>query len=101
MPEVQIEVVFGLAAQQSLLSVTVATGSSVADVLAASDIEAMYPGFKFGELPVGIWGRIVGRDQIVGPGDRVEVYRPLELDPREARRQLALSGQTMGHGQKD
>ena len=101
MSELKIEVAFGLARQQTLLSVTVPTGSSVAHALAASGIEAMYPELKLDELPVGIWGRIVARDHEVGPGDRVEIYRPLDMDPREARRQLALSGQTMGHAQKD
>ncbi|MBW2472464.1 MAG: RnfH family protein, partial [Deltaproteobacteria bacterium] len=31
-------------------------------------------------------------------GDRVELYRPLEIDPREARRQLAEAGRTMRQG---
>lgn len=101
MPELTIEVAFALAGQQSLLTVTVPSGSSVASVLAASGIDAMYPEHGLDRLPVGIWGRVVSRDDVVGPGDRVEIYRPLDLDPREARRQRALAGQTMSNAQKD
>jgi putative ubiquitin-RnfH superfamily antitoxin RatB of RatAB toxin-antitoxin module len=40
-------------------------------------------------MPVGIWGKRVSPDTTVRAGDRVELYRPLEVDPREARRQRA------------
>ncbi len=40
-------------------------------------------------LPVGIFSRIVSLDTPVKPGDRVEIYRPLSLDPMEIRRQRA------------
>jgi putative ubiquitin-RnfH superfamily antitoxin RatB of RatAB toxin-antitoxin module len=33
---------------------------------------------------------------VLSAGDRVEIYRPLQMDPREARRRLAALGQTMG-----
>ena len=46
---------------------------------------------------LGIWGRLVNRDQTLEDGDRVEIYRPLEIDPRETRRRLAAEGKTMGH----
>ena len=42
--------------------------------------------------------RLVERGTRVQNGDRVEIYRPLELDPREARRQLASLGRTMREG---
>ncbi len=101
MSELEIEVVFALAERQSLLTVKVPSGSTVANALDACGIARIYPEIDLGQLPVGIWGRIVAREHVLGPGDRVELYRPLALDPREARRQLALSGQTMGHAQKD
>jgi putative ubiquitin-RnfH superfamily antitoxin RatB of RatAB toxin-antitoxin module len=47
-------------------------------------------------MQAGIWGRPVERDQAVSDGDRVELYRPLNMDPREARRRLAAAGRTMG-----
>jgi len=38
-------------------------------------------------LEVGVWGRRASLDQPVGDGDRVEVYRPLLVDPKVARRE--------------
>jgi putative ubiquitin-RnfH superfamily antitoxin RatB of RatAB toxin-antitoxin module len=38
----------------------------------------------------GIYGRVVGRDHIPADGDRIELYRPLSLDPRAARRARAV-----------
>ena len=47
------------------------------------------------DLTTGVWGRMVGRSRPLRPGDRVELYRPLAMDPREARRRYAESGATM------
>ncbi|MFO1408693.1 MAG: RnfH family protein [Steroidobacteraceae bacterium] len=38
---------------------------------------------------LGVWGRPVAPGQVLSPGDRVEVYRPLRFDPREERRRRA------------
>jgi len=85
-----VEIVLATPARQVLLALEVDQGSSVADVIARSDIGSRFPALAVDEMPVGLWGRPVARDSLVGPGDRVELYRPLEIDPREARRQRAL-----------
>ena len=38
---------------------------------------------------VGIWGRTVALERRLREGDRVEIYRPLHVDPKEARRRRA------------
>lgn len=38
-------------------------------------------------LGVGVWGRLVGPSHLLCDGDRLEIYRPLTADPKEARRQ--------------
>ena len=82
----RVEVVFALPDRQSLEAVTVDDSASVADALRLSGIEERFPDVSFDELQVGIWGKPVERTQALRDGDRVEIYRPLELDPREARR---------------
>ena len=37
-------------------------------------------------LRVGVWNRVVPLDQLVREGDRIEIYRPLAVDPKEGRR---------------
>jgi len=43
-----------------------------------------------GELRVGIWGRVRPLDTPLRERDRIEVYRPLTVDPKEARRRRVL-----------
>lgn len=101
MSEIKIEVVFALKDRQSLKTLTVESGATVADVVAASGVLDQFPDQNIERLTFGIWGRIVERTDTVREGDRVELYRALELDPREARRQLALVGRTMGSAEAD
>ena len=82
----RVEVVFALPERQCLESVTVDEDAIVADALRLSSIEERFPDVSFEELQVGIWGKPVERTHPLRAGDRVEVYRSLEMDPREARR---------------
>ena len=84
-----VEIVLATPERQVLLALEVDAGSNVADVIARSGIGSQFAERDLDEMPVGIWGIPVSRDRPVGPGDRVELYRPLEIDPREARRQRA------------
>lgn len=89
---ISVEVVFAEPDKQRLIELEVEEGATVADVLDASGIYARFESANLAERPVGIWGKIVARDAVVRDGDRVELYRPLEMDPREARR-LRAKGQ--------
>ncbi len=95
---ISVEVVFGLADKQELLTVSLPPGATAQDAIEQSGIRERFAGIDTRDLPIGIWGRVVARDARLEDGDRVEIYRPLEIDPREARRRLALSGRTMDQG---
>lgn len=101
MAEFEVEIVFASPDRQLLKSVLVAAGETVGDVVAKCGLREDFPEIEFDSLAVGIWGREVERYRPVKEGDRIEIYRPLEMDPREARRQLALSGRTMGSADPD
>ena len=97
MPEVvSVEVVFALPAVQALVVVDVVTGATAADAIKQSGLQARFPEHDLDKLPIGVWGQRVDRSYRVKDGDRVEIYRELQLDPREARRRLAQAGRTMG-----
>ncbi len=93
--EIAFEVVFALPDMQALVALTGPAGTTVAEAIAMSGIDRQFPDEQLDALPTGIWGRPVERDQRLADGDRVEIYRPLEIDPREARRRLAQAGLTM------
>ena len=81
-----IEVVYALRDHQHVVHVELVEESSVRDALGAVSRLAAFAGLDLGQMPVGIFGRIVDRDEMLKPGDRVELYRPLVMDPRQARR---------------
>ena len=81
MKSLRIEVVYALPAAAQAVTLSVPAGSTVREAVAAAGLPA---GGKF-----GIFGMIVAPDARVADGDRIEVYRPLKLDPKEARRRRA------------
>jgi putative ubiquitin-RnfH superfamily antitoxin RatB of RatAB toxin-antitoxin module len=82
----RVEVVFALHERQELIETDVEEGATVADAVAASKLTRVFPEVDFAALQAGIWGKPVARDNPVRDGDRVELYRPLQIDPKEARR---------------
>lgn len=68
------------------VALTLPGGATVADAVRASGLQARYPDFDLGALPTGVWGSFRAADHPLADGDRVELYRPLSVDPMEARR---------------
>ena len=60
-------------------------GSTVADALKASGW-ASEVGLSVETMKCGVWGKVQPLDKVLRDGDRVEIYRPLTVDPKEARR---------------
>jgi len=85
--ELQVEVVYcpcpGVTDLQAL---RLAQGATVADALQASGVLARH-GLTLPGLRVGVWGKVREPQTPLRDHDRVEVYRPLTVDPKEARRQ--------------
>lgn len=93
---VEVEVAYATAEVQSVATVEVVAGAPVRDVLRLSGLCDHFPEIDISICPVGVFGTPVDDSYRVKPGDRVEVYRPLERDPRDARRELAARGLTVG-----
>ena len=99
--EIDVEVVFGIPGQQRLVSLTLQSGVTVADAIEKSGLSRDFAGHDLSTLSVGVWGHLATRDSVLSAGDRVEIYGPLQMDPREARRRLAALGQTMRKSDED
>ncbi|MCC3750239.1 MAG: RnfH family protein [Halorhodospira halophila] len=85
----QIEVAYALPEQQTVLRLELPAGSRVGDALNASGLLERHPEINLTQQSVGVFGQIVGLDTPLHDGDRVEVYRPLQVDPKEARKRRA------------
>ena len=98
---IRIELACATGSQQELLEMLVSPDKTVGQIIDESGIYELFPSQGLESAAVGIWGRPVDRDQSVRDGDRIEIYRPLQMDPREARRRLAESGRTMNQKSDD
>ena len=86
--EIDVVVAYAPAPRQVReIALRLATGSTLAQALQASGLAALYPELDLAHAPVGVWGRKAARDQVLRDQDRVEVYRPLRVDPKVARRE--------------
>lgn len=79
-----VEVVNAEATHQSVVQLDLPTGATVADALAEA-----FPEISADTQPIGIFGEICSLDTVLKAWDRVEIYRPLVVDAKEARRRRA------------
>lgn len=84
--EITVEVVYALPMEQALVRVMLAPGASVREAIERSGLLQRYPQIGADTLRVGIFGKRVSLDTPLAEGDRVEIYRALTVDPKEARR---------------
>jgi putative ubiquitin-RnfH superfamily antitoxin RatB of RatAB toxin-antitoxin module len=85
---IDIEVAYAEPERQFLRRVSLDAGATVADAILASGVEHELD-IDASALSVGIWSKSVSRDTRLEAGDRVEIYRALVADPKEARRRRA------------
>jgi uncharacterized protein len=81
----QIEVAYAEAQRQFLRRIRLPEGVTVADAIRVSEVEIECH-IDLAGLRVGIWSRLADPAAVLADGDRVELYRPLKIDPKEARR---------------
>lgn len=82
---VVVEVVYAAPRRQLLCSVTLPCGSTIQDAIEQSGISRL-TGTDLAACKVGVFGKVRPRDTPLRHGDRVEIYRPLLVDPKDARR---------------
>ena len=83
----EVEVAYAERDKQAIRPVSVPVGSSAIEAVRLSDIREEFPQIPADEeLELGIFSKKCTADQVLQPGDRIEIYRPLMIDPKEARR---------------
>ena len=95
---IQVEVVYGLAEEQALLSVDVPDGSEVKEVILVSGVLEQFPEIDLDKIKVGLFGKLTKMEQTVRARDRIEIYRPLIADPKEVRKRRAAEGKRLKKG---
>lgn len=93
---ITVEVVYALPQQQKIIALLVEPGTTAYQAAVRSGITQFFPELDLENAPLGIFGQALGtkglapaQQYILQAGDRVEIYRPLTSDPKEARRKRA------------
>jgi uncharacterized protein len=90
MARLRIEVVYALPGAEDAVTLELHPGATAGDAVRASRLLERHPEIDLGRHKLGIYGKLVTPDARLSDGDRVEVYRRLLLEPKEARRRRAL-----------
>ncbi|WP_233881435.1 RnfH family protein [Paraburkholderia flagellata] len=80
-----VDVCYALPHAQTLISIDLPPGATVQQAIDASGILARHPEIDLATLKVGVYGKLKPLDTVLVDHDRVEIYRPLIVDPKMAR----------------
>jgi len=90
----KVELVYIDTDEEFIVSLDMAAAATVADAVEQSRVLDKFPSLKAVDYQLGIYSQEVSAETRLQAGDRVEVYRPLVLDPMEVRRQRAKVSRT-------
>lgn len=88
-----IEVAYATPHRQVVIELEVDMGTTVAAAIYQSGILQEFPEIDLTMNAVGVFGNHVELEDVLQPGDRVEIYRPLQVTPKEARQRRARKRQ--------
>lgn len=83
---IEIQVACATAERQRVLNLSVTEGCTAWEAVRASGIQQEFPELDLEHPQLGIFGQCIPHHHVLQAGDRVEIYRPLILDPKESRR---------------
>lgn len=83
---IEVEVAYAEPDVQLVVAVRVPADACAWEAIKLSGLAERFPGIEACEHGIGIFGEPVSPTTPLADGDRVEIYRPLEIDPKEARR---------------
>ena len=95
---INIEVLYALPHEQTLLKLKAPQGCTAAEAIGLSGILERHPDIDLGVNKFGIFGKLSRADTVVRDKDRIEIYRPLIADPKEIRRRRAEQGKAVTAG---
>lgn len=90
-----IEVAYALPHQQKIIALSVPAQTTLYQAVVLSNITAYFPQINVETATLGVFGKLSSspKTHFVQAGDRVEIYRPLLVDPKAARKARAAKVQ--------
>jgi uncharacterized protein len=93
---IKVEVAYATPSLQKIFLVEVEQGSSIETAIDRSGILEIFPEIDLGRQKVGIFSQVKDLSYTVQAGERIEIYRPLIIDPKDARRKRAATAVKKG-----
>ena len=95
---VRVEVAFAREDEQAIFPVEGVNGLTAREAIERSGALLRFPEIDLAANKIGVFGKVAKLDRVLETGDRVEIYRPLIADPKEARKKRAAEGKVMRKG---
>ena len=87
---IRVEVAFALPEKQRIVKLDVPSGTTALQAVSMSQLDDVFEELVVGpDIKLGVWGKAVTGDRVLTAGERVEIYRPLLVDPKEVRKARA------------
>ena len=83
---IRVAVALAFCDRQEVVELQMPEGSTVADAITQARLGERFANLDVGKLQAGIWSRAASLASVLRDGDRVELYRALKADPKDARR---------------
>ena len=94
---ITVELIYIEPGSQNSLTLELPKGSSINQAINRSGLLQRFSGIDLTVNKVGIFSKIQKLDTVLRSGDRIEIYRPLQVDPKEARRRRARNNESFNH----
>lgn len=88
---VKVEIVYARADVQVLVELELGESATVQEAIEQSGLLARFPEIDLSRNKVGVFSKLCDLSHRLGPGDRVEIYRPLRVNPQDLRRSRAAN----------
>ena len=87
---IRVEVAYALPEKQRIVKLDVPSGTTALQAVSMSQLDEVFEELVVGpDIKLGVWGKAVTGDRVLAAGERVEIYRPLLVDPKEVRKARA------------
>ena len=87
--KISVQICYALPGASFLKTLTLDKGATITQAIEASGLLRSHPEIDLSQQRQGIFGKLKTADTELRDGDRIEVYRPLQADPKETRRRRA------------
>ncbi len=80
-----VEVAYLSSDEQVIIGLDIPQNTNILKAIQLSKLLEKFPEIDLAKNKVGIFGKIASLETMLNPGDRVEIYRPLLIDPKQKR----------------